>query len=47
MFRKLSTDLAGRIVGESLTDETRQKGLVDRFLSELESGSATTTGKAR
>lgn len=44
---RLSTDLAGRIVGESLTDETRQKGLVDRFLSELESGSATTTGKAR
>ncbi len=42
---RLSTDLAGRIVGESLTDETRQKGLVDRFLSELESGSAT--GKAR
>lgn len=44
---RLSTDLAGRIVGESLTDETRQKGLVDRFLAELESGSATTTGKAR
>lgn len=44
---RLSTDLAGRIVGESLTDETRQKGLVDRFLSELESGSATATGKAR
>ena len=41
------SDLAGLIVGESLTDETRQKGLVDRFLSELESGSATTTGKAR
>lgn len=44
---RLATDLAGRIVGESLTDETRQKGLVDRFLSELESGSATATGKAR
>lgn len=35
---RISTDLAGRIVGESLESETRQKGLVDRFLSELESG---------
>ncbi len=44
---RLSTDLAGRIVGESLTDETRQKGLVDRFLAELESGSANVTSKVR
>jgi F-type H+-transporting ATPase subunit b len=36
---KLSTDLASKIVGESLEDEVRQKGIVDRFLSELESGS--------
>lgn len=35
---RLSTDLASRIVGESLHDETRQKGLVDRFLAELEAG---------
>jgi F-type H+-transporting ATPase subunit b len=35
---RLSTDLASRIVGESLHDETRQKGIVDRFLAELESG---------
>ncbi len=35
---RLSTDLAGRIVGESLEEETRQKGIVDRFLAELESG---------
>ncbi|KRE42029.1 F0F1 ATP synthase subunit B [Knoellia sp. Soil729] len=34
----LSTTLAGRIVGESLEDEVRQKGIVDRFLAELESG---------
>ncbi|MEO6019109.1 MAG: F0F1 ATP synthase subunit B [Knoellia sp.] len=34
----LSTTLAGRIVGESLEDEVRQKGIVDRFLTELESG---------
>ncbi|HET7475759.1 MAG TPA: F0F1 ATP synthase subunit B [Dermatophilaceae bacterium] len=35
---RLSTDLASRIVGESLHEETRQKGIVDRFLAELESG---------
>ena len=35
---RLSTDLASRIVGESLHDETRQKGIVDRFLAELEGG---------
>ncbi len=34
----LSTTLAGKIVGESLEDEVRQKGIVDRFLSDLESG---------
>ena len=35
---RISTDLASRIVGESLDDETRQKGIVERFLAELESG---------
>jgi len=35
---RLSTDLASRIVGESLRDETRQSGIVDRFLAELEAG---------
>jgi F-type H+-transporting ATPase subunit b len=33
---KLAVDLAGRIVGESLEDEARQRRTVDRFLSELE-----------
>ncbi len=33
--------LAGRIVGESLEDEARRRGTVDRFLNELEvSGAA-------
>jgi F-type H+-transporting ATPase subunit b len=36
---RLSTDLAGRIVGESLEDEARQRRTVDRFLEELESTS--------
>jgi F-type H+-transporting ATPase subunit b len=35
---RLSTELASRIVGESLHDETRQSGIVERFLEELESG---------
>jgi F-type H+-transporting ATPase subunit b len=35
---RLSTDLASRIVGESLEDEARQRGIVDRFLAELETG---------
>ena len=32
----LSTELASRIVGESLTEEARQRRMVDRFLDELE-----------
>jgi F-type H+-transporting ATPase subunit b len=34
---RLAVDLAGRIVGESLEDEARQRRTVDRFLDELES----------
>lgn len=37
----LSTTLAGKIVGEALEDEVRQKGIVDRFLAELEAGEVT------
>jgi F-type H+-transporting ATPase subunit b len=33
---QLSIELAGRIVGESLEDDARQRRTVDRFLSELE-----------
>ncbi|MEU6410696.1 F0F1 ATP synthase subunit B [Microbispora sp. NPDC046933] len=33
---RLSTELASRIVGESLEDEARQRRIVDRFLEELE-----------
>src|SRR5918911_798429 len=33
---QLSVELAGRIVGESLEDESRRRGTVDRFLDELE-----------
>ncbi|WTW97327.1 F0F1 ATP synthase subunit B [Streptomycetaceae bacterium NBC_01309] len=49
---KLATELAGRIVGESLEDEARQRRIVDRFLDELdaraaEGTSAQTSGQVR
>ncbi len=34
----LATDLASRVVGESLQDEARQRRVVERFLADLESG---------
>jgi F-type H+-transporting ATPase subunit b len=37
----LSVELAGRVVGESLEDEARQRRIVDRFLEELESADAS------
>jgi F-type H+-transporting ATPase subunit b len=40
----LATDLAGRIVGESLEDEARQRRVVDRFLTELEGAAVTGQG---
>ena len=36
----LAVDLAGRIVGESLEDEARRRGTVDRFLNELDAVAA-------
>lgn len=36
----LAVDLASKIVGESLADEARRKGTVERFLSDLESTGA-------
>ena len=41
---QLSTDLASRIVGESLHDQARQTGVIDRFLAELEAGDVQRTG---
>ncbi len=35
----LATTLAGRIVGESLDDDERQSRVVERFLTDLETGS--------
>jgi F-type H+-transporting ATPase subunit b len=36
----LAVDLAGRIVGESLADEARSRGTVERFLTELDASPA-------
>lgn len=51
---QLATELASRIVGESLADSARQSRVVDRFLDDLENGAAaveaeatTTGGEAR
>ncbi len=40
----LATQLASRIVGESLTDAARQSRMIDRFLAELEQGAPTPAG---
>lgn len=40
----MAVDLASRIVGESLEDEARQRGTVDRFLAELEQRSGDAAG---
>ena len=43
---RLATDLAGRVVGESLEDSARQSRVIDRFLDGLED-SATSAEAAR
>jgi F-type H+-transporting ATPase subunit b len=40
----LATDLASRVVGESLQDSARQSRVVDRFLDELEGAGEQATG---
>jgi F-type H+-transporting ATPase subunit b len=42
----LSVDLAGKIVGESLADDARQRRLVDRFLTELENQPSSSGARA-
>lgn len=41
---ELAVDLAGKIVGESLADEARQSGTVERFLADLDN--IETAGRA-
>jgi len=35
---QIAVDLAGKIVGESLDDEARQRRIVERFIADLEAG---------
>ncbi|OMQ16151.1 F0F1 ATP synthase subunit B [Modestobacter sp. VKM Ac-2676] len=42
----LAVDLAGRVVGESLADDARRSGTVDRFLDNLD-GMTAASGDAR
>ena len=37
---QIAVELAGRIVGESLSDDARQRRVVERFIEDLESGEA-------
>src|SRR5215207_1828237 len=41
----LAVDLAGRVVGESLADDVRRRGTVDRFLAELDGMAAAGDGR--
>jgi F-type H+-transporting ATPase subunit b len=41
----LATTLAGRIVGESLEDEARQRRTVERFIDEVESADSAANGQ--
>jgi F-type H+-transporting ATPase subunit b len=43
---RLATDLASRIVGESLADEARRSRVVDRFLDELEESETVSSGSS-
>ena len=41
---ELATELAGKLVGESLEDHARQSRVIDRFLDELEASTASSEG---
>src|SRR5919205_2835198 len=41
----LAVDLASRIVGESLADEARSRGTVERFIAELDTAGSTGGGR--
>ena len=41
----LAVELAGRVVGESLAEDARRRGTVDRFLAELDSMAAAGDGR--
>src|SRR6476661_4479170 len=42
----LAVELASKVVGESLADDARRRGTVDRFLAELDAMAASTDGRS-
>jgi F-type H+-transporting ATPase subunit b len=42
----LAVDLAGRVVGESLEDQARRSGTVDRFLDQLDAMAGSPNGRS-
>ncbi len=42
----LAVELAGKVVGESLTDDARARATVDRFIADLETEASATSGTA-
>jgi len=44
---RIATELASRVVGESLEDAARQSRIIDRFLDELDAKAAATEGAAK
>src|SRR4051794_28230195 len=42
----LAVELAGKVVGESLADDARRSGTVDRFLAELDGMAASSDGRS-
>src|ERR671929_858875 len=42
----LAVELAGKVVGESLADEARRSGTVDRFLAELDGMATASDGRS-
>ncbi|MGH3743802.1 MAG: F0F1 ATP synthase subunit B, partial [Mycobacteriales bacterium] len=43
---QIAVELAGRVVGESLSDDARQSRIVDRFLAELDESAAADAGNS-
>jgi F-type H+-transporting ATPase subunit b len=43
----LALDLAGGVIGETLSDDAKAKSVVDRFLADLEASEQSTAGKAQ
>ncbi len=43
----LALDLAGNVIGETLSDDAKAQSVVDRFLADLEASEQASAGKAQ